>query len=476
MGQEISYASFNSTDFELFSQKLQSETLLLQKLIKQNAFSSQDMVAGFEIEAWLVDEKLAPCPINEQFLKQFNHPLACEELAKFNIELNSTPVPFSASVFSEMRQQLQATWQSAFRQAQSLQTSTIMIGILPTLKQGDLTLDRMSNRNRYRALNEQVLNSRGKPVYLDITGQDHLKLEHHDVMMESATTSFQIHIQVPLAIAHHFYNASMIASAAMVGICANAPFLFEHQLWADTRIPLFEQAIETGGYAGAVYGPLKRVSFGSGYARSSIMECFIENQEHFPVLLPECMDTEPEEFAHLKLHNGTVWRWNRPLIGFDSNGVPHIRIEHRSPSAGPTVIDSIANTAFFYGLSKNLCDELIHHGPSIPFSQAKDNFYQAAKFGLDAHINWHSGKKYRLYALLENELLERARKGLLSLGVSQNECDEYLDIIRHRGANRQTGSFWQQQFIEKYGKNFQAMTQHYLQHQQSGQPVSEWSL
>jgi hypothetical protein len=56
------------------------------------------------------------------------------------------------------------------------------------------------------------------------------------------------------------------------------------------------------------------------YARESILECFEANRTRYPVLLPAVMDEPPESLAHLRLHNGTIWRWNRPLIGFDEQG------------------------------------------------------------------------------------------------------------------------------------------------------------
>ncbi len=313
-------------------------------------------------------------------------------------------------------------------------------------------------------------------------GREHLKLDHHDVMLESATTSFQIHIQLPLDIAHHFYNASIIASAPMVALCANAPFLFGKDLWDESRIPLFEQSIETGGYADAAHGPIKRVSFGTDYARQSIIECFIENLDHFPVLLPVDLDSPIEAFEHLRLHNGTIWRWNRPLVGFDEDGTPHIRVEHRAPAAGPTTIDSIANAAFFYGIAKSLCDEMIEKGLSFPFSQAKDNFYQAARYGLDSHIIWMDGKKYRLQSLLRDELIPRAILGLRSLGVTSCDTEDFLDIILQRLNNKQNGCYWQRNFrINQHPSTpsqdvFKLMTQSYLKNQQSGKPVSEWSI
>jgi len=481
MGQEISFSEFDKSDFEHFHQKLKQETKLLRKMIEQKACSTRSPVAGFEIEAWILDENMLPAAVNDQFLASLNNPLAFEELAKFNIELNSTPTPLAGNVFSRMHKQLQATWENAFQHAESLEKKLMMIGTLPTLKQSDLSLANMSDLNRYRALNEQILQSRGKPINLDIVGHEHLKIEHHDVMLESATTSFQIHIQLPIDIAHHFYNASIIASAPMVAICANSPFLFGKNLWHESRIPLFEQAIETGGYDGAAHGPLKRVSFGTDYARHSIMECFTENLDHFPILLPENLDSATEAFEHLKLHNGTIWRWNRPLIGFDDDGTPHIRVEQRTPAAGPTTIDSMANAAFYYGLAKNLSDEIMQKGLTIPFSQAKDNFYQAARYGLDSHIIWLDGKKHRLQSLLRTELVPRAILGLKSLGVSSCDTEDFLEIILQRINNKQNGYLWQRQFIATHSpdlalaENFNLMTQCYLKQQQSAKPVSEWS-
>ncbi|WP_404355816.1 glutamate--cysteine ligase [Methylotuvimicrobium sp. KM1] len=476
MGQEISASHYDLGDFDRFHRKLTQETLLLSKLFDRQAFSTRHPVAGFEIEAWLVDDNMVPAPINDRFLSGLNDPLACEELAKFNIELNSVPTPLAGNLGSRLTEQLQTTWSKARHQAENCNAHIIMIGTLPTLKQADLNLGNMSDLNRYRALNEQILHSRGKPIHLDITGIEHLKTDHYDVMMESATTSFQIHTQVPLAIAHHFYNASIIASAPMVALCGNAPYLFGKNLWHESRIPLFEQAIETGGYAGAAQGPVKRVSFGTGYARKTILECFQENLDHFPILLPEDLGPVSEIFEHLKLHNGTIWRWNRPLIGFDDDGTPHIRIEHRTPAAGPTVIDAIANALFFYGLTKNLCDEIIDKGITVPFSQAKDNFYQAARYGLESPIAWLDGVKHRMQSLFVAELVARAVMGLKSLGISRCDIEDFLGIVQHRIATKQTGSQWQRDFMTNNPDDFTAMTRQYLVNQNRGKPVSEWLL
>jgi gamma-glutamyl:cysteine ligase YbdK (ATP-grasp superfamily) len=476
MGQEISFTQFDESDFIRFHDKLKQETALLAKCIADKKCSTRKPVAGFEIEAWLIDAEMRPAPINQLFLTSLKNPLVTTELAKFNIELNCQPVALTENVFSLLLQQLQDTWRKIAQQAACLQHQAIMIGILPTLQQQDLHLANMSDMHRYRALNEQILHSRGKPIHIDIAGIEHLKFDHHDVMLEAATTSFQTHIQLPLAIAHHFYNASLIASAAMVAVCANSPFLFGKKLWHESRIPLFEQAIETGGFQGAAQGPIKRVSFGSDFARHSIIECFQENLQHFPILLPVNLDSNLEAFSHLRLHNGTIWRWNRPLIGFDDDGTPHIRVEHRTPAAGPSALDAIANAAFYYGLAQNLCAEILTKGLPLSFAQAKDNFYQAARYGLDAHIIWFDGHSHRLQTLLQSELLPRAKAGLQSFAISTTEIDDFIGIIEQRVGNKQNGCHWQLQYVDHHGRDLTELTRAYWQLQNAGNPVSEWPV
>lgn len=475
MGQEIAGVSFVDTDFDRFRQHLRDETTRLADWLASDIQTHDSRYAGLELEAWLVDKTMRPAAINDAFLNILNDPLANAELAKFNIEFNTDPVPLTGSVLSHLHTQLQNAWSNASQQAQKLDSELLMIGILPTLQQGDLNVLNMSNLNRYRALNEQILAARGEPVQLDISGLEHLKLTHHDVMLESAATSLQLHTQVPVNVAHHFYNASMIASAAVVAVSANSPFLFGHNLWQETRIPLFEQAIEAGGFNGAAHGPVKRVSFGSGYARHSIFECFEENLEHFPVLLPVDLGEASDTLEHLRLHNGTIWRWNRPLIGF--NGArPHIRIEHRTPAAGPTVTDMLANAAFYYGLSHAFCDRLIARGFELSFTDARDNFYKAARHGLDTHVVDFHGQHQRLQKYILDDLLPLAAEGLAKLDINASEADKYLAIIEDRVEKHQTGSDWQRAFIEKHGKDFQKLTKHYLYYQQQGMVVSQWPI
>jgi hypothetical protein len=474
MGQEITRTQFEESDFVAFRRKLVLETALLKQVIERSSCSHQPPFAGLEIEAWLVDGEMRPAPVNQQYLETLNDPLASAELAKFNFELNCKPTPLTGDVFSKLHARLEHSWQHAVRHAERMNHSAVMIGILPTLAQSDLHLGNMSEMHRYKALNDQILQARGKPIHIDIQGIEHLKFDHHDVMIESAATSFQTHIQLPQELAHHFYNASLIASAPVVAVSANSPFLFGKELWHETRIPLFEQAVETGGYDGASGGPLHRVSFGSGYMRQSVLECFEENLAHFPVLLPVNLDTDTEQFAHLRLHNGTIWRWNRPLIGFDPDGTPHVRIEHRTPASGPTPVDAIANAAFYFGLAQNLCELTMNHGLPLTFSAAKDNFYHAARYGLDSTLVWFDGTRHRFEHLFRTEFLPRAAKGLQSFGVNASDIDNYLGIIRQRLAHKQNGCGWQRGYAREHHRDFTAMTRTYLKNQNSGKPVGEW--
>lgn len=475
MGQEIARARFSDTDFENFRQRLAEETALLDRYVRNGVCSSQGPITGFELEAWLVDPGMNPAPVNAAFLKAFNGSLACLELAKFNVEFNTVPQSLQGEALSRLHLDLDELWRKACTVAESLGVNLVAIGILPTVPAAVLNLSNISELNRFRALNEQILSARRQePLKLDIPGHQHLAVEHQDVMLESAATSFQIHLQVPLERVRDYFNTAILISAPLVAVSANSPFLFGKDLWAETRIPLFEQAVDTGGFRDASHGPLHRVGFGSGYARHAITEVFEENFQHYPILLPIVSETPPEQFVHLRLHNGTIWRWNRPLVGFDLDGRPHIRIEHRVIPAGPSIVDMIANAAFFYGLVETLANE--YSEPLIPFAQAKDNFYQAARYGLEAHVVWQDGAKLPLKPWLLHELLQKADLGLNRLGLAQADIAHFLGIIEQRTLSGQTGSEWQRRFMAKYPGEFSTMTREYLNHQKSGEPVHQWPL
>lgn len=477
MGQEIEATRFTPQDFVDYAERLRAETALLGEWFRDDVFSQRDRMGGFELEAWLVDSMARPMPVNEQFLKTLDNPMVVPELARFNVELNDHPQHLWGSALSRFEASLGATWEQCAHVAAELQARLLMIGILPTVREAELTQENMSDLKRYRALNEQVLRLReGQPLELDIHGREHLRTAHRSVMLESATTSFQLHLKVHPRHATRAYNAGLVMSAPMVAITSNSPYLFGHDLWDETRIPLFEQSVAIGGIAGASHGPLRRVSFGSGYVRESIHECFIENEQHYPVLLPMHYYEGLEQMSHLRLHNGTIWRWNRPLIGFDYDGIPHLRIEHRVVPGGPTVVDIIANAAFFFGLIQFLMQAGEAPEQCLPFAAARDNFYATARHGLEAQVTWLDGRKGPVRALLLEQLLPAARAGLQALEMDHHDIDRYLDIIEGRARNAMTGAAWQRAWVDRHGRDMEALTEAYYQRQETGDPVHSWSL
>jgi hypothetical protein len=477
MGQEIDSFRFTQNDFDQFRDRLRSETELLGDWFDQQRFSARAMVAGYEMEAWLIDAQAQPRSCNEAFLEKAHSDLLTTELAQFNIELNACPQHLEGQVFKRFQQGFEQNWQHCQSVAGELDARLLAIGILPTLHAEHLSMRNISNLKRYRALNDQVLRQReGRPFQLNINGQESLKTSHHDVMLEAVSTSLQIHLQTPFDQAVRYYNASIFLSAPMVAISTNSPFLFGRNLWAETRIPVFEQSVDVGGFSGAAHGPVHRVSFGTGYARESILECFNENLEHFPVLLPMLFDDAAARMKHVALHNGTIWRWNRPLIGFDDDGTPHIRIEHRVMSSGPSIVDNIANMAFFYGLVHYYAQHEIAPEKVIEFAQARDNFYTAARHGLSGRITWIDCERCSIRQLILNRLLEQAEIGLNALNIDRRDIEFYLGIIQQRAEKQQTGADWQRAFIRDNAANMQTMTQTYYHNQQTGEPVHRWDL
>lgn len=477
MGQEIdSGSSFRKRDFEAFGERLAEETALLGEWFAQQRFSTEEHSAGFELEAWLVGPDGRPAPLNEEFLARLNSPLASPELARFNVEVNSTPRALRGDALSLMQAELEQTWAHCRETAAALGVSMAMIGILPTVRDEDLTLANMSGMERYRVLNQQVLRlRRGRPLNLDIHGQEHLQVQHKDVMLESAATSFQIHLQLSQASAVRAFNAAVILSGPMVALTANSPYLFGRDLWDESRIPLFEQAVAVGGFEGAAFGPIRRVTFGAGYVRESLFECFQENLEHYPALLPVHLPEPAAELPHLRLHNGTVWRWNRPLVGFDADGRPHLRIEHRVVPAGPTVVDTLANAACFFGMLKALCVEAEPPETRLQFGDARDNFYAAARNGLQANLLWLDGERRPAQRLLADTLLPAAERGLRALQVADRDIARYLDIVAARVDSGQNGAAWQRAYVRAHGADPLQLTQAYLERQDSGLPVHRWS-
>lgn len=473
MGQAIGASQFSDADFTEFSRRLAAETDLLSRWFETGRFVDAPRQGGFELEAWLVDEQMAPAPLIDPLLARLTDPLVVPELARFNVEVNGTPQCLTGDALRRLHTELARTLEHCQQGAAGLGAFVLRIGILPTIAPAHLVLGQMTPRDRYRALNEQVLRLRGgAPIQLEIEGDEAIAIEQPDVMLEAATTSFQIHVTMGVAESALIFNLGKILSAPMVALGANAAYLFGRALWAETRIPLFEQAIAVGG------GRLReRVGFGIRYAQDSVLDVFRANIPRYEVLLPQLMDTPPEAMSHLRLHNGTIWRWNRPLIGFDGDDYdhPHLRLEHRVVAAGPTALDDVANAAFFFGVLHALAAEPEPLPARIPFAQAQANFYAAARLGLTANVRWDQ-QELPLWRLIVDDLLPRAHAGLAALGIDATERAYWLGIIEARARTWRTGSAWARAWVARHGADMTGLTAAYLAQQLGGRAVHEWTL
>lgn len=468
MGQEIDQLEFGAQDFEHFQQRLHSEMELLRCWFQQRKFATDALQCGLELEGWLVDKTGQPVPDNSLFLATLDRKSVVPELSKFNFELNVSPQYVAGAGIADMQRELQAVWARCSEVASSMDYQIASIGILPTVVDSMLCLKNMSSLQRYAALNAQVLRLRGdRPLELQIDGTDHLQSSHHDLMLESAATSVQVHLKVPQAVSVRYYNASLIASSLTVAIAANAPLLFGKQLWDDTRIPLFEQAVDTAG-------PAPRVTFGSKYLEHSLLELFEDNLQNHRVLLPSVLEEPTSKLPHVRMHNGTLWNWNRALIGFESDGQPHLRIEHRPMSASPTIGDLFADMLFYLGVTHALANEAVAPESRLPFEETKRNFYTAAKASLAAKIAWLDGEHHPIAELLATRMLPAALDGLTDLQVAEESILHCQSVLSGRLEMLQNGAGWQRKTCRELKGNLPELLLRYVDLQTSGKPVHSW--
>ncbi len=473
MGEEISAAEFNEADRAEFAARLERETHLLRKYLQEGTLSAIGPTIGLELEAWLIDHNFYPAPHNQSFLARLDSDAVVSELSQFNIEINTPVEDIAGEGLARMHAHVSETMRLCAAHAHDDVDTVIAIGTLPTLREADLSLEMMTPSNRYSALNREAMRLReGAPIAIDIdcatSGTPGFNATYRDVMLEAATTSLQLHLQLAPEAMLRAYNASLILSAPLVAIAANAPFLFDRTLWHETRIPVFEQAL-------AQPHSRQRVTFGSGYARQDLVEVFEENLADYPVMLPMCRDQEDSAFSCLKLHNGTLWRWVRPLVGKNHDGTPHIRIEQRVMPAGPSVLDMMANAALYFGAVHELSEYIDAAMAELPFETAKANFYAAARYGLGADVDWYGKQGRRPVRQVVDELIPMAERGLRKQGMAEQLIDKYLSTIASRLASGRNGASWQLAHYKRYG-DLHRLTAAYLENQRSGLPVHEWAL
>ena len=473
MGQEIRPHGFSEDAFCRFQKRLEIETQSLRQSFHAGRCSNSGPLIGAELEVWLIDHNFFPAPHNQSFLERLGDPSVVAELSRFNIEINAPVERIEGSGLRRMHAHLSTTMRRCASNAHEDVDTVIAIGTLPTLRQQDLCPQAMTPSHRYAALNREAMRLRGgKPLTIDIdgalAGAPHFLACFKDVMLEAAATSFQLHLQVPRAILSRTYNASIVLSAPLVAIAANSPFLFAQALWKETRIAIFEQSLEQTSEP-------QRVTLGSAYAGDDITELFEENLRAYPVMLPVEAGDPVRCYSCVRLQNGTIWRWVRPIVGFDPDGTAHVRIEQRVLPAGPSVVDMMANAALYFGAVDMIARELDNAERALPFALARANFYEAARRGLDAEIHWLGGSGKRPIRDVLTELVPLAAAGLAAQGVDEDLIDHYLDIISCRLGSGRNGAEWQLAHFQHHG-DLHKLTAAYVENQRTGRPVHEWPL
>lgn len=492
MGLPIERVTFNPEDYERFSQRLAESLEALRVLLARPGFGQGPRTVGAELEMFLVDPAGLPLPINRQVLGRTVDPRVTVELDRFNLEVNLRPCSLAGRPFRFLRTELEDTLAEVRRAAGTLGARVAVVGILPTLREVDLGSGALTGVARYRALSESVKRRRKQePFHIHIAGEEPLVMTWDDVTLEGANTSLQYHLRVSPEDFARTYNAAQLATGPVLAVSGNSPLFLGRRLWEETRVALFRQSVDDRGEAHEGWPGHGRVSFGHGWVRGSAYELFAEAVALHPPLLPVVGHEVPLDvvvagglprLSELRLHQSTVWTWNRAV--YDPTAGGHLRVELRALPAGPTVVDMVANGAFLLGLTLGLSERLDALLPAMPFHHARGNFYRAAQWGLDATMLWPTevapSPRPRPVTELVPELLPLARRGLVEAGVDAEEADAQLAIIAERVEARLTGARWQRQALTKLEARMPkedalaALLERYQQHAAKNRPVHEW--
>jgi gamma-glutamyl:cysteine ligase YbdK (ATP-grasp superfamily) len=489
MGTDIDNEDFGERDHARFAERLEECLSALGQLLERPGFGAGPASVGAELELFLVNGAARPLPRNQAIRAAVADPRVSVELDRFNLELNASPVPLAGRPFAALGGELNVLLDRVTDAAKDHAGRPALIGILPTLSRADLGPGMITEVPRYRALNSGLRRLRGGPFRIQIAGQDPLELASDDVGLEGANSSFQVHLRVDPAEFTRTYNAVQLATAPVLAVSGNSPLFLGHRLWDETRIALFKQSVEDRHGHGPRRRPA-RAALGTGWLRGGPLELFTESVRLHQPLLPTshpplaAPSGPAPPLDELRLHQGTVWRWNRAIYDPTSGG--HLRIEMRALPAGPTVIDMLANAAFLIGLSLWLAAQDQRWTYALPFERADHGFYRAAQQGLSARLTWPAGHRDQIRTLtaakLVPELVPAARQGLLHAGVTAAEADGLLDTIIARAATGQTGAAWQRATLaaaERHHNRDRAlgiMLDRYLQCAHTGLPVHTWPV
>jgi len=487
---EKNVSRFNEAGkMRVFMKGLLTDLRAMERMLESDMFEKGVRRIGAEQELALVDEHWRPAPKALEVLEALDDERFTTELARFNLEFNLPPLVFQGDCLDRLERSLTGALEQLKAVTDRLDTRFILTGILPTIRKSDLDLCNLTPRDRYYALNEALRSLRGDAFEFRVNGADELILRHDSVMLEACNTSCQMHFQVAPDEFAHLYNIAQAVAAPVLAAASNSPMLFGRRLWSETRIALFQQAVDTRRPGHQLQERSSRVSFGSDWVRNSVVEIFREDVSRYRVVLGIEVDEEPFSILEaggiprlraLQLHNSTVYRWMRPCYGI-CDGKPHLRIENRILPAGPTVVDEVANAAFWFGLISALSRQYEDITEAFSFDVAKSNFLAAARIGLDAQLGWFDDRKMPAQKLICDELVPLAHRGLLEAGIDRSCADRYLNIIDARAASGRTGACWLEtslsgmQDVSSKSERLIAVTSAMWSRQQDSRPVHEWA-
>jgi hypothetical protein len=489
MGREIQAVKITGEDRRTYRAKLARSLDVFARMLRERLFDSGPALVGQEIELNLVDERGAPSMRNADVLAAIADPAWATEVGQFNLEINVPPRQLSGDALAGLEGEIRGSLNAGDEKARSLGSRLVMIGILPTLSKSDVNAGTLSASERYRVLNEQIFAARGEDMQIQIDGAEQILTHADSITPEAACTSVQLHLQVSPDAFASYWNAAQAIAAVQVALAANAPFLFGRQLWHETRITLFEQATDTRPDELKRQGVRPRVWFGERWI-TSVFDLFEENIQYFPALLPIVEDEDPLAvlergecplLAEMSLHNGTIYRWNRPVYAV-ANGKPHLRVENRVLPAGPSVADVMANAAFYYGVVRVLAESERPIWTQLSFVTAAENLHEAARNGMGARLYWPGLGEADVAELVLRRLLPMAYDGLRRWGVDPAHADRLLGIIEQRCLTGQNGATWQigtvARICERSGADraeaLRQMTQRYIEHMHTNEPVHAW--
>ncbi|MEV6398284.1 glutamate-cysteine ligase family protein [Streptomyces sp. NPDC051907] len=491
MGRDVPALVFTRDDRRRYRNKMQKCLDAFAQMLREARFEFERPQVGLEIELNLVAPDGSPSMRNTDVLASIADPAWDSELGRFNLEINIPPRRLTAGGPDSWEGEIRDALNHAEERAAAVGAHLIMVGILPTLRQGDVGEAALSEDPRYRLLNEQVFAARGEDLRLAVDGVDRLRTYADTITPEAACTSTQFHLQVSPDEFADYWNAAQAIAGVQVALAANSPFLFGKELWAETRIPLFEQATDTRPEEIKVQGVRPRVWFGERWI-NSVFDLFEENVRYFPALLPLCDEEDPRErldggdtpeLGELTLHNGTIYRWNRPVYAV-THDKPHLRVENRVLPAGPTVADTLANGAFYYGLTRALVDEERPVWSRMSFSAAEDNLHNGARHGIEARVYWPGMGEVPVTELVLRRLLPLAHQGLERSGMDAAWREPLLGVIEQRCVTARNGAVWQAEMFHHIDDTthvdrheaLRRMTRQYIDYMHLNAPVHTWPV